>query len=196
VDKQEEAIRPHGDGMADDNEVLGRLDRYAKAVARNILLKFNLAHDVHRAEDIAQNLLIAGSLVWREKRDEGLARHRISTRAVNETKKLAVELRQPQPLARQADSGDDGREEKPPDVTDGQGGGWISDCPAPRSSPLEDMIVREYLDGLPERQRRIAECRMADMQVKEIAQVLGVSPSTVERELVAMQKGYRHEQGN
>lgn len=182
--------------MADDNEVLERLDRYAKAVARNILLKFNLAHDGHRGEDIAQNLLIAGSLVWRSERNEGLARHRISTRAVNETKKLAVDLRQPQPLARQANSMTDGGEESSPDVTDGQGGGWISDCPASRSSPLEDMIVREYLDGLPERQRRIAECRMADMTVKEIAQVLGVSASTVERELVAMQKGFRHEQGN
>ena len=156
--------------MVDDNTVLAELDRYAKGIAHRILLKFNLAHDIHRGEDIAQNLLIAGADVWRKKRDVALAKHRMSSRGNNQARKLFKELdRQPQPLARQADSGDDGREESFPDVTDGRGGGWISDCPPSRASPLEDMMVREYLDGLPERQRRIAECRMADMGVKEIA---------------------------
>ena len=182
--------------MVDENEVLERLDRYAKAVARKVLLKFNLAHDVHRGEDIAQELLIAGAVVWRETQDVALAKHRISSRAVNETKKLAVQLRQPQPLARQADSGDDGREAFSPDVTDGRGGGWISQCEAPRSSPLEDMIVREYLGNLPERQRRVLECRLAGMEVAEIAQTLGTSVTTIEREIAALKKGYRHEQGN
>lgn len=46
--------------MVDDKEVLDRLDRYAKAIARNLLLKFDLGHDRHRAEDIAQNLFLAG----------------------------------------------------------------------------------------------------------------------------------------
>ncbi len=182
--------------MADDNEVLEQLDRYAKGIAHRILLKFNLAHDRHRGEDIAQNLLIAGADVWREKRDVALAKHRMSSRGVNETRNLAVELRKPQPLSRQADSDGDGREESSPDVTDGQGGGWISNCEASRSSPLEDMIVREYLDNLPERQRRVLKCRLAGMEVAEIAQTLETSVTTIEREIAALKKGYRHEQGN
>lgn len=180
--------------MVDETEVLERLDRYAKAVARNILLKFNLAHDIHRGEDIAQELLIAGAVVWRETQDVALAKHRISSRAVNETKKLAVQLRQPQPLARQADSDGDGREESSPDVTDGAGGGWISDCPPSRSSPLEDMIVRERLDGMPERQGLIVGHRMAGLEFREIAEALGISLSTVEREMAALKKGFQHEQ--
>jgi len=39
--------------MTDDTEVLDRLDRYAKACARNVLAKFDLGHDRYRAEDIA-----------------------------------------------------------------------------------------------------------------------------------------------
>ena len=65
-----------------------------------------------------------------------------------------------------------------------------------RSSPLEDMIVQEYLDGLTDRQRRIVECRMAAMNVKEIASTLGVSPSTVERELAHLKKGFHRDQGD
>ena len=181
--------------MADDNEVLEQLDRYAKGIAHRILLKFNLGHDRHRGEDIAQELLIAGSNVWREKRDVALAKHRMSSRGNNEARNLFKELdRQPQPLARQADSSDDGREESSPDVTDGQGGGWISECAVSRSSPLEDMILRERLDGMPERQRRIVEHRMAGLEFGEIAEALGISLSTVEREMAALRKGFRHEQ--
>lgn len=51
-----------------DNEVLEQLDRYAKGIAHRILLKFNLAHDIHRDEDIAQELLIAGANVWHKTR--------------------------------------------------------------------------------------------------------------------------------
>ena len=182
--------------MADDNDVLERLDSYAKGIAHRILLNFELAHDRHRAEDIAQELLIAGADVWREKRNEEFAKHRMSSRGVNETERLARELRQPQPLASLADAGADGSEGPCPDVTDTKGVRWITDCPASRASPIEDMLVREYLDGLPERQRRILQHRLAGMEFGEIAEALGTSLSTVEREMAALKKGYRDEQGN
>ena len=183
--------------MADDNEILERLDRYAKGIAHRILLKFNLAHDIHRGEDIAQELLIAGANVWHKTRDVALAKHRMSSRGNNEARNLFKELeRQPQPLARLADSDGDDREESSPDVTDGQGGGWISNCEASRSSPIEDMIVRERLEGMPERHRRIVAHRMAGLEFGEIAEALGISLSTVEREMAAIRKGFQHEQGN
>jgi len=183
--------------MVDENEVLERLDRYAKGIAHRILLKFNLASDIHRGEDIAQVLLIAGATVWRKTRDVALAKNRMSSRGNNAARNLFRELeRQPQPLPRRTDSCDDGREENFPDVTGGQDGEWISDCAVSRSSPLEDMIVREYLDSLPERQRRIVEHRMAGLEFKEIAEALGISLSTVEREMAALRKGFRHEQDN
>jgi hypothetical protein len=56
--------------MPESKEVLDRLDRYAKACARNILRKFDLGHDWHRSEDIAQVLFLAGWQVWKTKGDE------------------------------------------------------------------------------------------------------------------------------
>ena len=61
--------------MPDHKEALNRLDRYAKACARNILRKFDLGHDWHRSENIAQVLFLAGWQVWTAKGDEGLAKH-------------------------------------------------------------------------------------------------------------------------
>jgi hypothetical protein len=85
--------------MPDHKEVLDRLDRYAKACARNILRKFDLGHDWHRSEDIAQVLFLAGWQVWKAKGDEGLAKHRISSRAKNEAERLRAELKnEPQPV--------------------------------------------------------------------------------------------------
>ena len=85
--------------MPENKEALDRLDRYAKACARNILRKFDLGHDWHRSEDIAQVLFLAGWQVWKAKGDEGLAKHRISSRAKNEAERLRAELKnEPQPV--------------------------------------------------------------------------------------------------
>jgi hypothetical protein len=73
--------------MPDHKEVLDRLDRYAKACARNNLRKFDLGHDWHRSEDMAQVLFLAGWQVWKARGDEGLAKHRISSRAKNEAER-------------------------------------------------------------------------------------------------------------
>lgn len=184
--------------MADNKDVLERLDRYAKAIARRILRQFDLEHDRHRGEDIAQNLFLAGWQVWKSTGNEGLAKHRMSSRANNEIDRLTVELKQPQPVTSVL----------PPagpacgcDATEAYHS-VLADLPyrrlrvgASRSSPLEDLIFKEYLEGLPERQRRIVECRLANMTVKEISQTLGVSTSTIERELALLQKGLRREQG-
>jgi DNA-directed RNA polymerase specialized sigma24 family protein len=187
--------------MPDDKEVLDRLDRYAKAIARNILAKFDLEHDRHRVEDIAQNLFLAGWQVWKAKGNEGLAKHRMSDRAKNQTEKLAVELQQPQPVSGLPMPTDGGRDDV--DVTEAYHA-ESSDMPyrrlrvegLSRASPLEDQIVQDYLERLTERQRRMVECRMAQMTVREISQTLGVSTSTIERELTLLQKGFHRDQGD
>lgn len=187
--------------MPDDKEVLDRLDRYAKAIARNILAKFDLEYDRHGGEDIAQNLFLAGWQGWKAKGNEGLAKHRISDRAKNETKKLAVELRQPQTLSSLPLPTDDSRDGL--DATEAYHT-ESSDMPyrrlrvegLSRASPSEDLIVQEYLEGLTERQQRIVECRMAQMTVKEISETLGVSTSTIDRELTLLQKGLHRDQGD
>jgi len=85
--------------MPDHKELLDRLDRYAKACARNSLRKFDLGHDWHRSEDIAQVLFPAGWQVCKARGDEGLAKHRISSRAKNEAERLRAELKnEPQPV--------------------------------------------------------------------------------------------------
>lgn len=186
--------------MVDDKEVLDRLDRYAKAIARNLLCKFDLGQDRHRAEDIAQNLFLAGWQVWKAKGNEAFAKNRMSDRAKDEAEKLAVELRQPQAqssLPRPASADRD-------DVDATEAFHSVAEVPyrrvsvegVSRASPVEDMIVQEYLAGLTERQRRIVECRMAQMTVKEISQTLGVSTSTIERELTLLQKGLQRDQGD
>lgn len=188
--------------MADDKEVLDRLDRYAKAIARNILCKFDLEYAHDRAEDIAQNLYIAGWLVWKDTGNEGLAKHRMSDRGKNAIQKLATELKnEPQPVRHlpAATSGDEREGVDPTEAYHAESPGSphrpVRVSSLSRASPIEDMIVQEYLDGLTERQRRIVECRFAQMTVKEIAETLGVSTSTVERELALLQKGFHSDQG-
>jgi len=85
--------------MANEQQVVERLRRYAYATARNVLRRQGLERHEFRLDDIAQTLLLAGWQVWRDTEDVGLAKHRISTRAKNEAEKLDRELRQPRPLS-------------------------------------------------------------------------------------------------
>jgi len=187
--------------MTDDRNVLDRLDRYAKAIARNRLHAFDLGFDSHRVEDIAQTLFLAGWQVWKDTGNEGLAKHRMSSRADNETKKLETELKQPRPISslplpnnRHSEDADTATSHHV--ETADQPYRRLQIGVRSRASPMEDMIVQEYLDGLTPRQRRIVECRMAQMTVPEISQTLGVSTSTIERELTLLQKGFKHDQGD
>jgi len=69
--------------MAEDLEANKQLERYARAIARNLLQRYNLAHDGAWHEDITQSLLLAGCQVWRDTGDEAKAQHRMSSRAKN-----------------------------------------------------------------------------------------------------------------
>lgn len=194
LDKQIDS--PTGDQMADDKDVLDRLERYAKAIARRLLQRYDLAHDHGRHEDISQLLFLDGYLDWQKTGDEGLAKHRMSSRAINAEENLRRELAQPQPLSSlnlpsSSGSGDDtdSTERYHADSTEMPFRHMRWDHIS-RASPLEDIVVREYLNGLPERQRRILQCRAALMTVSEIANELGISERTVDRELKALRKDH------
>ena len=85
--------------MAEDNQTIERLERYAQAIARKLLQKYGLGHDDAWHEDITQTLLLAGWQVLRDTGDEGKAPHRMSSRAKNEAEKLGRDLCQPRPVS-------------------------------------------------------------------------------------------------
>jgi DNA-directed RNA polymerase specialized sigma24 family protein len=181
--------------MPDDRDVLDRLERYARAIAFKLLRRYDLQHDHGRIEDITQVLFIAGEQVWRETRNVGLAKHRMSTRAKNAEEKLQVDLRQPQPLSSlhlpQSKERDDvdATEAYHAESTD-MPYRRMRVGPVVRSSPDENMIVQEYLASLTERQRQIVQYRGALMDVPEIAKAMNISERTVERELAQIRRDY------
>jgi len=184
--------------MTEESEAIKRLERYAQAIARKLLWKYDLGHDDARHEDITQSLLLAGWQAWRDTGDEAKARHRMSSRAVNEEKKLNRELRQPRPVgslgpppASREREGTDETERyhtRREDVFS-----RVAVSSIVRSNPLEDKVIQEYLDDLPERRRQVLQMQMAMMTVPEIATKLGVSTRTVERELAEIRKDNENE---
>lgn len=183
--------------MADEQAVIKRMEQYAKAAARKVLLKFGLGQDQDRHEDITHTLFLAGWEVWRNTGDWEKARHRMVDRAKNEAKALRKDLKVEQFDERQLD----------PAIEDWDEVVGEGDAPLPpltphhsapkgvrvvvRSSVEEDLMVQEYLDTLTERQRRIVQLMMIPMVTpgskkgmteQQIADELGVPLRTVQRE--------------
>ncbi|HOI56049.1 MAG TPA: hypothetical protein PLP01_12425, partial [Phycisphaerae bacterium] len=87
--------------MADEQEsveqVVERLEKYGQAIAWKLLNSRDQGFDSHWKEEITQSLLLEGWKVWKDTGNEGLAKHRMRTRAANEFKKLLRTLKQPRP---------------------------------------------------------------------------------------------------
>ncbi|MBN2583970.1 MAG: sigma-70 family RNA polymerase sigma factor [Planctomycetes bacterium] len=176
-------------------QVVERLEKYAKAVARKVLLKVDKGKDDFRRDDIAQSLLLAGWQVWKDTGDEGLAHARMGSRAKNELNKLVRELGRWQTLSDTGPPAGPTGQSSTADSHERYDAEWaepgyrrISVGPEVRTSPLENMVVREYLEGLPEDERKIAECRAAEMTAEETVETTGLSRSTVQRKLRGMRK--------
>lgn len=180
--------------MPDDMDVTERMERYAKAAARKVLLKLGLEQDESRHEDISQTLFLAGWEVWSDTGDWEKAKHRMSDRAKNESKKLHADLGvkqfdEEQPDARYGcDDDADATERYQHEPR----------APAPRvmrvqvrSSAEEDQRIQEYLDGLSDLQRRIVELTLVPMDKpgskkglteQQMAKELGIPLRTLQRE--------------
>lgn len=188
--------------MAEETEtqVVERLEKYAKAVARKVLLKVDKGPDDFRRDDIAQSLLLAGWQVWKDTGEVKLAMKRMSSRAKNELNKLVRELGRWQTLSDTGPPAGPTGQSSTADAHEQYDAKWaepgyrrISVGPEVRTSPLEDMAVREYLEGLPEDERKIVECRAAEMTIEETVETTGLSRSTVQRKLRALREEHTNE---
>lgn len=169
---------------------------YARAIARKLLERQGLPID-DEEEEIANTLLLAGRKVWKETGDMGLAKHRMSDRAKNEAKRLGRVRKQPRALGllqrrkRQGNDDTDATEAYHAERTLRYR--RFRRGPASRNRPLDNMIVQEFIDRLPEQRRRVCQCRLAAMTIKEIAHELNISEKTVEREIAALKDTSRRE---
>jgi hypothetical protein len=179
--------------MADDQEftaVAKRLEKYGMAIARRVLRKFDLEFDTHWQEDIGQSLLLEGWKVWRDTGgNEGLARHRMRTRAKTEVKKLFRTLKQPRPNSAFTPPAVDGTwdwsedAEAAPLETTERPFRRLSIAPDVKSDVLDQVAAKDYFAHLPEPRRKVARCRAAGMSVEEMVEETGLNRRAVEREL-------------
>lgn len=183
--------------MPDDRDVTQRMERYAKAAARKVLLKFDLGQDESRHEEISQTLFLAGWEVWRDTGDWDKARHRMSDRAKNEAKSLRRYLKGEQFDERQLDPAVEDWDEQV-GAGDAQLPALTLHASAPksvrvvvRSSVEEDQRIQEYLDTLTDLQRRIVELMLVPMDKpgskkglteQQMAKELGIPLRTLQRE--------------
>lgn len=179
--------------MADEQAIVERMERYAQATARKVLQKFDLGQDEFRHEDISQTLFLAGWEVWRDTGDWEKARHRMSSRAKNESKKLYAELEVKQMPGEGAAEPWYGSDDDA-DATER----YQHEASSPRlrpvtvrSSAAEDARIQDWLNTLSEQQRRIAELMMVPMNKpgskkgmteQQIADELDIPLRTVQRE--------------
>ncbi len=166
--------------MTDRNEIGMELDSYAKMLVRKLLVRKRLKWDCHQREDAAQDLLLAGWQVWKETEDMGLAKNRMRDRRKNVIRDYFSKSRQPKP------------ESALPPVTDEEGREMrlCESRSSARGSPDEELVVQEFLAKLPERTRQVCNLRMAGYDTQEMAQQLGCSLRTVEREINSLKEYY------
>jgi len=169
--------------MNDETQVAEELYAFARALVGRIAHR---RRDEHWKEDAVQDLVLAGLQDYRDTRDIGLAKHRMASRHNNLLRDDKLERKhEPKaesdltPLAAKAKDGDE---------TPG-----LLEAGTRRDDPVETAIVREYLAKLPERRHRVVQLRMAGYTAQEIADQLGVSLRTVERELELARKYYQEE---
>ncbi len=162
--------------MNDETQVAEELYAFARAI---VAKRTRRRGGRHWQEDAAQELVLAGWQVYRDTGNIGLAKHRMTDRLKN--------------LLRDADSEQE-HEPKPESAfqePSGEEPGLLEAAAGNRrDDPVETAIVREYLAKLPERRRRVVQLRMAGYSAQEIADQLGVSLRTVERELELARKYY------
>lgn len=173
--------------MANETEAFTRIEKYAKAVARKVLRLFDLHKDENEHEEVSQTLFLAGWQVWRDTQNVEYALHRISSRGKNEKKKLHKRLKvkllgemdDPKPWFGCDDDVDETEREHTeldptPDLRRGV---------AVRTDPDDAVVIQERIARLTPRQKDIWVRLVERKSQQQIAEELGVSLRTVEREI-------------
>jgi len=178
--------------MTDRPEVTDDLYRTAKALAREVAEKFGDSREDpsdnwarQQIDDWADTLFLAGWQVWRDEGDVGLAKNRMRDRKKNLLRDVHAELNKPQPESQHFPNDEDRRE-----ALDGGLVVPVRSSGTRMRTPAPDNVlqVREFLQRLPERRRKIAQLRLALMTNKEIAEELGIGERTVDREVDTIEK--------
>ncbi len=178
--------------MADNRDSPDDLYPFARALVRKLVNRYQLTWDSHRKEDAEQDLFLAGWQVWQETQDIGLAKNRMASRKYNLLRDSSTEKKhEPKLLSavqrKQKKEAIQGQFEAR-DFAAELGFETATDRASQRGDPVEELIVQAYLNRLTERQRDIVLLRMAGNKDSEIAEQLGISLRTVERELAHLRK--------
>jgi hypothetical protein len=89
-----------GTATADDQCVAGKLYRIGEALVRQLVALHGLTWDAHHIEDATHDLFLAGWQVWRDTKNEGLAKNRMRSRQTNLLRDFSSEVRHgPEPEA-------------------------------------------------------------------------------------------------
>ena len=173
--------------MAEQSQTPDDLCPFAEALVRQLVAKKQLAWDEQRREDAVQELFLAGWQVWRDHGDVGLAKNRMASRQKNLLRDYASERRHEPP-----------HQSSFPEPVEGTPDYLERDRrrTALHGDLAGEALVSDFLASLPERQRQIVQLRMAGCTGREIADELGISLRTVERELSLIRKDYQDDDGS
>lgn len=170
--------------MDEEREVADELIRFASLAVEMRLKESCLKWSCHRREDAEQDLVEVGWRVWLKTKNLGFARNRITDRSKNLLRDYLSERRH-EPTS-ETDLSKPSDEPQPPHAL------------IERSSQEYDSALlaekNDYLKTLPDRQRAIVILRDERYTTQEIADMLGISPRTVDRELELIRKGVLNEQ--
>lgn len=181
--------------MADEPNVGEDLFSFAQVLVRELLKKYGLRWDSHRIEDAEQELFLAGWQVWCDTQNAGLAKNRMASRQKNLLRDFCSEKKhEPKAASRHLDEpgGDKtGKHWDEDAVRDRQNASSLARI---RDDPAVNVAFEEYLERMPDRRRQIALLRWAGYSDREIADEVGVSLRTVERELSELRREHEDEE--
>lgn len=164
--------------MADQTQIAEDLYSFAQALVRQLKPR-QRGWNEQDVEDAIQLLFLAGWQDYTDNGDLGLAKNRMRDRRKNLLRDRKARLEREATL-----------ESNLPEPEEGKPGP-LEQCRLRgnrRDDPVELAAYNELLDRLPERQRQIVLLKMSGLTDSEVAKELGVSKSTIERELRQFRK--------
>jgi len=172
---------------------------FTRAVVLKMVHQHKFTWSSHRLEEAIQDLYLAGLQVWAETEDEGLARNRMVTRLPNLLRDFASEDKH------RPRSASDFKPIEVPSLEEGKVDkeDWLEQKVAVAGEPgrqaldeTDDILsVREILTKLSPQCLKVCQYVMAGKTNAEIAEEMGLSERTVEREREAFRKEYENGYG-
>jgi RNA polymerase sigma factor (sigma-70 family) len=171
--------------MADRTQIADDLYSFAKALVRKLKPRQHcwIEQDI---EDAIQLLFLAGWQDYQDNGDVGLAKNRMADRKKNLLRDRKARLEREATL-----------EANLPESEEGQPGP-LEQCQLRgnrRDDPVELAAYNDLLARLPERQRQVVLLKMSGLTDAEVAQEIGVSKTTIERELRQFRKEHGDDHG-